>query len=185
MINSSTIARPYAKAVFATACETHTLADWDGVLEVLRQIIEDELVAPLLRHPALTSRDWEQLLLTICEQVVPHAMRQISTQMANFLALLMEAKRLAVLGEIARVFHELRLKEEGVVEVDVFSPFPLTDQQQDNFQRVLKNYFGDVTIRLHSRIDTSLIGGAVLRAGDWVMDGSVKRKLARLQRCVS
>jgi F-type H+-transporting ATPase subunit delta len=185
MASLNTIARPYAKAVFETACQSEKLTDWGTVLRVLQLAIEDEELSELLKNPAINASDWSQVLMSLCEQVAAESTSRIADALSNFLALLLESKRLPILGEIAQVFYALRLKEEGVVEVDVSSPFPITEQEQADFKRVLKKYFGEASIQLRNSIDPSLIGGAVLRSGDWVMDGSVKRKLARLRESLS
>jgi F-type H+-transporting ATPase subunit delta len=185
MASLNTIARPYAKAVFELARESRTLSEWRSVLHVLELAIEDVDLVHLLKNPTIQSSDWMQLLMSLCEKTQEQATRRISDSLANLLALLLEYKRLPVLGEIAKLFHALHLKEEGVVEVDVSSPFPITEKEEADFRRMLKKYFGDATIRLQTNIDPSLIGGALLRCGDWVIDGSIKRKLARLRESLS
>jgi F-type H+-transporting ATPase subunit delta len=185
MASLNTIARPYAKAIFEIACESKTLVEWGSVLQILKRAIEDKDLRTLLKNPAMQASDWIRLLLSLCEELAVEATRKISNELRNCLALLLDRSRLIILSEISDVFHAFRLKEEGIVEVDMLSPYPVADQELARFQHLLAKRFGGVTIQLKSTIDPSLIGGAVLRSGDWVMDGSVKRKLARLSESLS
>jgi F-type H+-transporting ATPase subunit delta len=185
MASLNTIARPYAKAIFEIACHAKALGDWGNILWILQRAIEDNQLKALLKNPSIQPSDWIRLLISLCEELAAESTRKLSRELANFLALLLEWNRLIVLSEIASIFHALRLKEEGVVEVDMLTPYPVSDEERTRFQRLLEKHFGGATIHLKSAIDPSLIGGAVLRSGDWVMDGSVKRKLARLSESLS
>lgn len=184
MASLNTIARPYAKAIFEEACASGSLSDWGSVLFVLRLVSEDQLLAEQLKNPAITSDQWKQMLLSLCEEAVPEATQALADRLTNLMSLLIEAGRLPVLGEIAAIFHGLHLKEEGIVEVDLLSPFPASDETQERFKAMLAKRF-NAKIQLHCHEDPSLIGGAVLRSGDWVMDGSVKRMLMRLKESLS
>jgi F-type H+-transporting ATPase subunit delta len=184
MASLNTIARPYAKAVFEEACQTKSLSDWGNVLRILQLAIEDKALSSLLKNPAVMPSDWIRLLTSLCEELAEQSVRTVSDHLANFLALLVESNRLNALSEIATLFHEFRLKEEGIVEVEMSSPFPVSDDVRAHFKTLLEKRFG-ATIQLQDTIDPSLIGGAVLRSGDWVMDGSVKRKLTRLSESLS
>lgn len=184
MASLNTIARPYAKAIFEQACTSRTLSNWSNVLRILQLAIEDKALANLLKNPAVTASDWVRLLMSLCEELASEAVRVVSDSLANLLALLAESKRLNVLAEIAKLFHLFRLKEEGIVEVEMSSPYPVSEEEKSRFQSLLEKRFG-ATIQMQSTIDPSLIGGAVLRSGDWVMDGSVKRKLTRLSESLS
>lgn len=185
MASLNTIARPYAKAIFEIACHDKTLGDWGNVLRILQLAIENPELNALLKNPSIHTSDWIRLLMSLCEDLAVESTRKLSHQLVNFLALLLELNRLIILSEIAPIFHALRLKEEGVVEVDMLTPYPVSDEERARFQRLLVKHFEGATIQLKSTIDPSLIGGAVLRSGDWVMDGSVKRKLARLSESLS
>jgi F-type H+-transporting ATPase subunit delta len=185
MASLNTIARPYAKAVFELACQSKTLTEWGNVLRILQVAIEDKALSSLLKNPNIQPADWMHLLVSLCEELEADSASKLSDLLANFLALLVESSRLPILGEVANVFHALRLKEEGIVEVEMSSPYPVSDEERARFQQLLEKRFGGAKIQLQSSIDPSLIGGAVLRSGDWVMDGSVKRKLARLSESLS
>jgi F-type H+-transporting ATPase subunit delta len=97
----------------------------------------------------------------------------------NFIRLLANNKRLAVLGEIYALFEQLKSQKEMSVDVEVASAFALTDDQANKLAEALKRKLGR-EVNLTSTEDKSLIGGVVIRAGDLVLDGSVRGKLAKL-----
>ena len=90
-----------------------------------------------------------------------------------------ENKRLAYLPEIARVFDALKDEAEGVVDVTVTSAATMAEAEQAKLVAALEQRFGR-RVRLQTAVDASLLGGAVVRAGDLVIDGSLQSRLARL-----
>lgn len=179
MATLNTIARPYAKAVFSVAKERSQLQGWGQILRVLQLTLQDPSVQPLLSMPAFAASDWQRFLMSICEGAFPSFIKSESDFLANFLALLLESDRLEALVEVATIYHQLHLQEQGIVEVDVVSAYPLEDDDIARFHSLLKKHF-QATIEIKFSIDPTLIGGALFRSGDWVMDGSTKRKLTRL-----
>jgi F-type H+-transporting ATPase subunit delta len=97
----------------------------------------------------------------------------------NFLLALAENRRLALLPEIAAQFETLRAEVENVVDVEVIAAQEIAPAQHKKLAAALKRRLGR-EVRMHTRIDETLIGGAIVRAGDLVIDGSLKGRLARL-----
>lgn len=166
------LARPYARAAFALAHEGGNLAGWSERLALLAAVAGDERVAERLRAPRVTPAERSDLIIDICgEHLDDHA--------RNFVRLLAENGRLPLLPEIATQYERLRAQEEGRVDAHVLSASELTKEQQkriaDSLGRRLER-----EIRLRCDVDESLIGGAVIRAGDLVIDGSLKGRLQRL-----
>lgn len=184
MASINTIARPYAKAVFADAQASAQLSAWGDVLRVLQLVMTHDEVVSLLKDPAVQPSDWQRFLMSICESAVAESTRTLGDRLANFIALLIEARRLLVLCEVATLYHRLRLRAEGVVEVEMVSAYPVTEQQKARFQSLMEKHFA-ATVQMSFSDDADLIGGALLRSGDWVMDGTVKRKLTRLAEKLS
>jgi F-type H+-transporting ATPase subunit delta len=113
------------------------------------------------------------LMLEVCGD-------QLNELGKNFIKVLVANKRLNILPEIAVLYNELRADAEKTVEAEVISAFPLTDAQQDTLVEGLKKRLGrDVT--LVSKVDENLLGGAIVRAGDLVIDGSVSGQLSKLE----
>ena len=179
MASLSTIARPYAKATFAVASQNKLEAQWSSVLRVLQLALSDALLGGLLKNPAVSHSDWQRLLMGLCEDALPEETRAVGDSLANFIALLLESSRLAILQEVFTVFHTLHLKSQSIVEVEMISAYQVSDSEQTRIRALLEKRFS-AAIDWNFSVDSSLIGGALLRSGDWVMDGSIKRKITRL-----
>ena len=97
----------------------------------------------------------------------------------NFLNVLAENGRLNVLAEIAELYEQHRAEAEKTVEAEVTSAFPLSDAQKQQLIDALKNRLGR-DVSLVTKTDENIIGGAIVRAGDLVIDGSVSSQLEKL-----
>ena len=172
MAELTTLARPYAKAAFAEAVEHNALVEWSDMLSVAAQFAADDELAKILVHPALTAQQQATALTDLCGDKLNQAGK-------NFLMILSENKRLTLLPEIVEAFEELKAAQEHAVDVNVTSAFALTDAQQETLSLALKNKL-QCDVRLTSEVDQALVGGVIIRAGDLVIDGSVRGKLAKL-----
>lgn len=174
MSQALTLARPYARAAFAVARDEGGLATWSQALAFSAQVAGDARVAALLGNPGLGQAQAIAL-------IAPEAAGE---SFARFLGVLAQAGRLALLPEIAGLYEQLRAEAERVVKATVTSAGELPQAELDKIVAALKKRFGrevDVT----TAIDASLIGGAVIDAGEVVIDGSLKGKLARLQNSLA
>lgn len=167
-----TIARPYAKAAFVLARDARQLPHWSDVINLSASVVADERVHPLLNNPHVQP---VQLVDFICD--IGGA--AFDSQARNFLGVLAENHRLSYLPEIAQLFAKMRADYERIVDVTVSSAVELSAEQQQRFAAALAKRF-DREIRLHTRIDSNLLGGAVVQADDLVIDGSVRGGLAQL-----
>jgi F-type H+-transporting ATPase subunit delta len=170
MSQALTLARPYARAAFAHAREAGTLPGWSDALGFAARVAADPAVAALLGNPKLTRSDAVALLAT----------DGADEAFANFLGLLFDNRRLALLPEIAGLYDELRLEAERVVKAKVTSATALPAGELDSIKAALVKRFGR-EVEVETSVDASLIGGAVIDAGDVVIDGSLRGKLERLQ----
>jgi F-type H+-transporting ATPase subunit delta len=171
MSETLTLARPYARAAFESARKTDALAAWSQKLGFSAQLIADARVA-LVGNPRIGNAELTGLLLPPEETV--------DSAFAGFLALLVENRRAPLLPDIAALFEELKRDSERVLKVTLRSATPVSDEQVTALKAALKKRFGR-DIDLDQRIDPSVIGGAVIDAGDMVIDGSVRGKLERLE----
>jgi len=172
MADRATIARPYARAAFAHAHAGEELAAWSKLLGTAAAVAADGRVARLIGNPHVTADELVELLAGIAGEVGGKEGR-------NFLRALAANRRLALLPEIAEQFELLRAEVENVIDVEVIAAREIAAPQQQRLTGALKRRLGR-EIRMHARIDESLIGGAIVRAGDLVIDGSLKGRLARL-----
>jgi len=172
MAELTTLARPYAKAAFEAAVEAGSLGDWSESLATVAAVVSEPAVRSALTSPSLTGEKQAQLVTELCGD-------EIIGQVKNFIAILAENKRIRLMPEIVTLFETLKANQEMKVDVNVISAFPLSDALQEKLAASLKAKLQREVV-LHSETDKSLIGGAVIRAGDLVIDGSVRGKLAKL-----
>jgi len=174
MADRLTVARPYAKAAFAQAQVDGRLAAWSTALQRAAATVGDARVRALFGSPKVTATQLAGLVGGV-------AGGELDERGRNFLALLAENKRLPFLPEIAQIFDELKDEAERVVDVHITSAVSLPDAQAQQLTAALEKRFNR-KVRVEAAVDPSLIGGAVVRAGDLTIDGSVKARLARLAR---
>jgi len=174
MSQALTLARPYARAAFATARDEGAFAPWSDALAFSAAVAADPRVSVLLANPELGRDDAVALL----------APEQSGETFARFLSVLAEAHRLPLLPEIAGMFGQLRAEAERVVKATVTSANDLSPAELDAIKAALRKRFNR-EVEVTTAVDASLIGGAVIDAGDVVIDGSLKGKLARLQTALA
>lgn len=172
MAENTTLARPYAQALVVLANETKRLEYWSNTLALLDQVIADPAMQPLIGNPNIPQRDILTLMADICGDQIDDTVKQL-------LEVLAENGRLTVLAEIRELFEIERAKAEGSVLAEIVSARELTDAQKEKLETALKQRFGR-EVTLECEVDASLLGGAIIRAGDLVLDGSASGKLSRL-----
>jgi F-type H+-transporting ATPase subunit delta len=176
MSETLTLARPYARAAFASAQAGNALADWSRQLAVAAQIIVDPRVRALVGDPRLGNAELTGLLLS---PSVP-----ADSPFAQFIALLVENRRADLLPDIAALFEQYKRESERVLKVTLRTAVRVGDAQVDAIRAALKKRFGR-DIELEQRLDPYVIGGAVIDAGDMVIDGSVRGRLERLEQALT
>lgn len=177
MADRLTIARPYAKAAFAAARTASRLAPWSEALAAAAVAVCDARVQQLTGSPKVTAAQLAGLVSDVAGPGLDDGGRR-------FIALLAENKRLGFLPEISRLFDQLKDEAERVVDVTVTSAAPMAPPEQAALTASLEKRFGR-TVRVHAEVDPQLIGGATVRAGDLVIDGSLKSRLERLAYALS
>lgn len=172
MAEKATIARPYARAAFEFAQTNGTFKQWSEALSIAAAVVTDASVAKLLNHPRVTAAQLVELIAQVAGSSL-----DASTQ--NFIATLAHNRRLGLLPHIAKMYEVLRAEVERVADVEVISAVLLDAAQQQRLAGALQTRLKR-TVRLHCSVDASLMGGAIVRSGDLVIDGSVKERLTRL-----
>lgn len=172
MAQTSTIARPYAKAVFEIARDARDFPGWQAQLELLAHIAADPAVRVTIGDPKVETKRVAELVLGVCGD-------KLSPIGRNLVAMLAERKRLAVLPEVLTQFVALRREAEKTVEVELVTAAPTDAATQQRFAAALERKLGR-KVELKNRTDAALIGGALIKAGDLAIDGSVRGRLERL-----
>lgn len=172
MSELSTLARPYAEAAFRLAQGENDLAGWSSRIATLAAIVSDAQVARLIADPAVAAGRVADLIIEV-------AGGGLGERGGNFVKVLADNDRLALLPEIAAQFETLKANAEGTLEATIISAQELTQAQVDDLVAGLKTKFNRA-VNVQVAVDPELIGGAVITIGDQVMDGSVKGRLQRM-----
>lgn len=170
--DATTIARPYAEAVFKHAAETGKMDLWSEMLEFLAAVVRDPSIAGVIADPKLDKARKGELLLEI-------GGGRLSDEGANLVKLLAQNVRLSVMPEIATLFERLKSEHEGAIDVVVTAAFAVNPAQEQALATALRKNLGR-EVRISSKRDPELIGGVLIRAGDLVIDGSVRGQLTQL-----
>ena len=183
MADKNTIARPYAQAAFEVASGAGTLAEVSASLEIAGDLLRDGRVADYLSDPALSDADRYRFLTGLFDKAGATVFGGGNTHGNNLLKILIENDRIAVLPEIAAAFDVLKARVENTIDVTVTSASALNADQVSAITGALKSRLGR-QVRLATAIDENLIGGAVIRAGDVVIDGSLRARLEGLSNAL-
>ena len=177
MSDKITAARPYARAAFEIAQGDSSQQSWSDALQLLAEVVCNEDMKTVLALPEISAADKGVLLIDIGGDNFTDANR-------NFVKLLAENGRLSLLVEIHELFEEFLAEAESKIEATVTSAYPLSDAQQSAMTEALKKRLG-CEVTLVTETDATLIGGAIIRAGDLVIDGSTQASLSSLATALS
>lgn len=167
-----TIARPYARAAFELASEQKAMAEWAGKLVFVAQVASDARVVDLIGDPRVDEAQLLSLLMPEGEAG--------DSLFAHFLAVLADNGRLRALPEIAALFEGYKRDAENVLKVNVRTATEIGDAEAEKLKISLERRFGQ-KVDMHRSLDAALLGGAIVEAGDVVIDGSVRGQLQRLE----
>lgn len=172
MAESITAARPYARAAYRYAREHGAVEAWSDMLAFMAAVVRDPQVRALLDSPALTAARRAELMMQLCAD-------RLAAGGENFVRQLAEYRRLPIVPEIAGLFETLRAEDEGVVQAEIVSAKRPRKADLERLTEALRDRLGK-EVRVTARVDGGLIGGAIIRAGDLVIDGSVRGRLKQL-----
>ncbi len=177
MSELTTAARPYAKAVFEMAQEAGMLPQWSAQLAAMSAVVAAEGSASLLSHPRMTKEQKAEAFVGV-------AGKAIDAQGANLLKVLAENDRFALVPEIATLFEQMKAEAEGAVDAEITSAQAMTDDQQRAIAAALQKRLGR-EVKLTTKVNPSLMGGAIIRAGDLVIDGSIQSRLKDMKAALA
>ncbi len=177
MSDLETMARPYAKAIFELAGEQNNLAYWSDILQLAASIAADDGMQNLIVSPAISAASLAETFTSVMSAVKNAP--EMTTEVKNMIALLAENGRLPILPALQVGYEDLKQAAEGTVEVMVTSANELTAGQEKKMAKNLKSRLGK-EVNITTEINPSLIAGAIIRAGDLVIDGSARGRLNKL-----
>jgi len=168
----ATIARPYAEAAFELAREQDALERWSDALEVLAVIVSDPQLRAVAGDPRVGGERTLELIFAVGGD-------RFFDQFRNFIRVLVAAARLPAVVAMLVQFQRLRAQAEGVAQVEVVSAYPLEPHEEQRIAAAVQRR-GDRQVRVTQRVDESLIGGAIIRSGDSVIDASLRGRLQHM-----
>ncbi len=177
MAELSTLARPYAKAAFEYAAEAGELSQWAEMLATLAAVTREPVVRQLLESPNYTSDMQVKLLLDLTEG-------QLNRGVTNLVTALGQNRRLPLLPVIREQFDVMKANREKSIDVEVKTASPIDQLQQENLAEALSKRL-DRSVKISVTLDKTLLGGALIRAGDTIIDGSIRGRLVKLAEALN
>ena len=174
----TTVARPYARAIFARALDgSSDLDSWSAMLGQLAAVVQDNGLRAALDNPLLAAADKARLLIDIMADV-------LRREGLNLINLLAENGRISLLPSIAASFALLKASYEETIRVEVVSAYAVDAMEQEKLRKALSEKLRR-QVSLTARVDAALIGGVIIRAEDTVIDNSVRGKLEKLSQAMA
>ena len=177
MAELTTMARPYAKAAFNYALDKQALVDWARDLATLAGVSRYGAMPGVLASPARSAQEQAQTLLDVCAESLSEPAKQ-------FVKLLADYKRLTLLPEIHRLFDGLKTQYEQAVDVELVSAFELDKRSQDKLVKALTDKLAG-KVKVQTQVDPTLLAGIIVKAGDLVIDGSMRGRLENLAKAIN
>lgn len=177
MSELTTAARPYARAVFEMANEAGELTKWSETLGFMSAVISNEEVVALLSKPEMAKQAGADAFIKLCDG-------KLDDGSQNLVKMLAENNRLVLLPEMSTIYEVLKDEAEGSIEAQVTAAKKLTKAEEDSISQALKKRLGR-DVKLKVSVDETLLGGAIIQAGDLVIDGSLRGRLSKMTSAMS
>lgn len=177
MAELTTLARPYAKAAFASADAAGQLSQWSDMLALAAAVAQHDGMIEALVAPAYTAEQKAKVFADVCGD-------KLNESAINLISVLAENQRLTLLPQIQQLFELHKAQREQSVDVEVTTAYELSGELQDKLAKALSVKL-DREVTLSASVDKALLGGALVRAGDTVIDGSVRGRLAKLAEAMN
>ena len=177
MAELASIARPYAQAVFELAKDSGHYGPWSEALGFLAKVAADKDMAALFSNPRVSRQQAADIVIELLGGAV-------GDEPKNLVRLLAQNRRLQALSAISEQYELLRAEAERTIRAELESALPISDEEQRRIAGALKTRLG-CEVELVVTTNRELVGGAVIRAGDLVIDGSIRARLERLAAAVS
>ena len=176
MAELRTLARPYARAAFESARKADLLGEWSESLGALAAVSLEPKILGVLKSPALSGSNQVEILVTIFGKSIPDGV-------ARFLNILSLNRRLPLLPIIHSLFEEYKANLQKVVDVELFTAFEVNEELHEKLSENLARHL-EREVNVRQNLDPGLIGGVLIKAGDTVIDGSIRGRLAMLSEAI-
>jgi len=177
MANVTTLARPYAKAAFQFALESKSLSQWSDMIALLSNVAGQEKMQSVLASPALSAEQQAKTFIDVCGDALNESCQ-------GLVKVLAKNKRLKLLPEISQLFEQLKADAERSVDVEITSAVSIDSSLEKQLADALRQKLNR-DVRISVAIDKNLIGGVVIRAGDTVIDSSLRGRLTKLAEAMN
>ena len=174
MSELATLARPYAEAIFESAKENKSTEKWSLVLQTLDHAMDNKMLSAAVDNPRVDPDALSDLLIRVCKD-------NGGKEAESLIKLLLRNNRFNLIEQIRELFEKMKADDEGYVEVDVKTAFPLTAKNESQLTTMLVKMLKR-DVRLSTEEDESLIGGVLIKAGDLVIDGSLRGQVQKLAK---
>ncbi len=181
MASFLTVARPYAKALFAKACEQNVVANMLAVLSVCDVAVKSKAISNQLNNPEITDHTWMDLFNDVLSKTVQADFDACKKITGSFLKIIFAEQRLVILSDVYVLFDQYMQEKNKTADVKIISALALSNAQQIKLADALAKKLNK-TIKVTYHEDQSILGGMIIEASDWIMDGSVKSKLKTLEQ---
>ncbi|WP_027329768.1 F0F1 ATP synthase subunit delta [Marinimicrobium agarilyticum] len=177
MAELTTLARPYAKAAFQYALDAQDLSGWARQLATLAGASQYGAMVEVIASPSRSADQQAKALIDACGD-------ELSEPVRNYVQLLAQNKRLILLPEIHELFEALKHLQEQSVEVELTTAFELADADQENLAKALEEKLKR-KVSVRAEVDQELLAGVIVKAGDLVIDGSMRGRLEKLAKAIN
>lgn len=177
MAELTTLARPYAKAAFQYALDAQDLSGWARQLATLAGASQYGAMVKVIASPSRSADQQAKALIDACGD-------ELSEPVRNYVQLLAQNKRLILLPEIHELFEALKHLQEQSVEVELTTAFELADADQENLAKALEEKLKR-KVSVRAEVDQELLAGVIVKAGDLVIDGSMRGRLEKLAKAIN
>ena len=170
------LAERYASALYALAVESKKIDAIHADLTALAGLVaEHQDLKKLVNSPILTRHEQQGAMTAILEKAGADSLT------VQFVGTLAANGRLSALLRVIRAFLEEHARRRGQIAAEVISAVPLDDRRKASVEKTVARLAGSDKLSLSMRVDSSLIGGLVVRIGSRMIDTSIKTKLSRLE----
>lgn len=177
MSDLTTAARPYARAVFERAEQSGKLGEWSDMLGFMSGIASNDQVVELLASPRMAKQSGADAFIKLADG-------KLNKEAENLVSMLAENNRLSLLPEMSVIYEVLKDEAEGSVEAIVTTAKKLTQGEEKSISDALSKRLGR-KVKLKVSVDDALLGGAIIQAGDLVIDGSLRGRLSKMTSVVA